>query len=58
MTTNWEEGLPCSKQRRASPGFGQGGMLGTGAAEEVVGCEICPAAAAWVVMLSALDSQE
>ena len=57
-TTNWEEGLPCSKQRRASLGFGQGGMLGAGAAEEAAGCEICPAVPAWVIMPSALDSQD
>ena len=57
-TTNWEEGLPCSKQRRASPEFGQGWMLGAGAAEEAMGCEICPAVPAWVIMPSALDLKD
>ena len=52
-------GASMLKQRRASMGFGQGGgCWGAGAAEEVVGCEICPAVPAWVIMPSALDSQD
>ena len=58
MTTNWEGGFHAQTEKSIHGVWSRGGCWGAGAAEEVVGCEICPAVPAWVIMPPALDSQD